>query len=167
MPEEKELTDVKDESSEDKPTSGKSPVILLAVIMLVQLAAAWGVAQFVILPRMAPASPVEETADEAPTRGNIFLVEGLVVTLMEDGRTHFLKVTPGLECENSAVEEELESRMPEIRDLLINRISTLSVAEVVAREGRDYLKEQILEDLNGTLREGKLLKVYFSEFVVQ
>jgi len=166
MPEEDAVTEEETKTSEPKPRRAIPPFAILGVIILVQVAAAWAVAQFMILPRLGEGGAAKESVSES-SRGEIFLMEDLVVTLVTEDGTRFLKVSPGLECQNSEVQAELEERMPEIRDMLINTLSGLSLAEAVSQEGRKAVKARILSDLNGTLTHGKLLNVYFSDFVVQ
>ena len=95
------------------------------------------------------------------------MMDDLVVTLNEPEGPRYLKVSPGLECENSRVEKEVKKRMPELRDLLIAGLSKRSMPELSAQGGREHLKKQLLEEFNGTLRSGELLNIYFSDFVMQ
>lgn len=166
MPEEEAVTQEEKPTSEKKKRFGLPPMAMLGAIVVVQLLAAWAVAQFMILPRLGEPAPAAESV-AATGRGEIFLMEDLVVTLVSDDGTRFLKISPGLECENSGVQAELEERMPEIRDMIINTLSGLTLAEAVASEGREALKARLLSDLNGTLTTGRLLNIYFSDFMVQ
>ncbi len=166
MPEEEAVTEEKNASSEKKAKKGLPPFAMLGAIVVVQLVAAWAVAQFMILPRLGePQEAVESVA--TGDRGEIFLMDDLVVTLVAEDGTRFLKISPGLECESAAVQAELEERMPEIRDMLINTLSGMSLAEAVAPEGREAVKARLISDLNGALTSGKLLNIYFSDFMVQ
>ena len=166
MPEEEAVTEGKKDSSEMKEKKPIPPMALLGAIVVVQLVAAWAVAQFMILPRLGePTAQVEVGSNSE--RGEIFMMDDLVVTLIVDDGTRFLKISPGLECENSTVQAEIEDRMPEIRDMLINTLSSMSLAEAVAPEGREAVKARLISDLNGTLTKGKLMNIYFSDFIVQ
>ncbi len=166
MPEEESVKEEKKDSSEKKEKKPIPPMALLGAIVVVQLLAAWAVAQFMILPRLGDPNPVVEEVATGE-RGEIFLMDDLVVTLIAEDGTRFLKISPGLECENAGVQAELEERMPEIRDMLINTLSSMSLAEAVAPEGREAVKARLISDLNGALTKGKLMNIYFSDFMVQ
>jgi len=165
--------------------------LLFAGIALAQLAIAVALAHFVILPRLpAPGGEAEAAATpdasgdkpdhgdegksaggdkhgEAATRGTIVLMENVVVNLQGDGRTHFLKVAPGLEVANAEAATEIEERMPELRDLVISHFASRGVTEVIGREGREQVKQELLADINNRLQHGQVLNIYFSDFVVQ
>lgn len=166
MPEKEAVKGEETKGSENKERKPIPPIAMLGAIIVVQIAAAWAVAQFMILPRLDGQSE-EDVTTEIASRGEIFLMDDLVVTLVTEDGTRFLKISPGLECDSPKVKAELESRMPEIRDMLINTLSGMSLAEAVASEGREAIKVRILSDLNGTLSKGKLLNIYFSDFMVQ
>lgn len=149
--------------------------ILLAAVIMAQVAIAFALAHFVILPRLpaqdasledvSEAEPKSE--DGAPQRGTIIMMDDVVVNLMDENGSHFLKVATGLEYSESKLEQEIADRMPELRALLIDHFASSTVKEVVSREGRDKVKQEILNDFNSRLTAGQLLNIYFSDFVVQ
>lgn len=153
-------------------------LLLFGGIALGQVAIAIALAHFVILPRLpdtavadslaAVQAAAEEAADAArPERGTIMLMEDLIVNLVDDDGTHFLKMAPGLEFSEAGLEEEITERMPELRGAIIDHFSSRSVQEMVSKEGRDEVKRDLLVDLNSRLTQGQLLDIYFSDFVVQ
>jgi flagellar basal body-associated protein FliL len=190
-----ETKDTLDEATPSEPAAAKRrplprKALLFAGIALGQLGLALGLAHFVILPRLpSPAgdaeAAVEADADgdtgkhgekakagehgegAAVARGTIVLMENVVVNLQGEDRTHFLKVAPGLEVADAHAAAELEERMPELRDLVISHFASRGVAEVIGREGREQVKQELLADINNRLLHGKVLNIYFSDFVVQ
>ena len=161
------------EEGKKKGPNLKKPLIMVAVI-LVQVALAYSVAQFVILPRL-PGSEAESDSTEvvveeeiAPKeRGIIIMMDDIVVNLKDGEDSRFLKVSTGLEFADKKLEQEISERMPELRDLLIDHLSNHEVEDMVHRQGREVVKQQVLEDFNNTLQAGNLLNIYFSDFVVQ
>ncbi len=95
------------------------------------------------------------------------MMEDVVVNLVDENGTHFLKVATGLEFADSKLEVEITERMPELRGLVIDHFSSRTVSEVVRRDGREQVKQELLEDFNSRLTQGQLLNIYFSDFVVQ
>jgi flagellar protein FliL len=163
---------------------------MLGGIILIQVIAAWSVAQFLILPRL-PGDPTaadslglvlgedgepileeeieveEEIAPEDRERGTILMMEQVVVNLIGIEGTHFLQVTAGLEYSEKKLEAEIGERMPELRDLLIDHLSSRNIEDVINREGRELVKSNVLKEFNRRLKTGDLINIYFSDFVVQ
>ena len=173
MAEEQEVAAV-EEKAEKKPSGLVRKLLLYGGIVVVQAVLAIGLAHFVILPRL-PASgegdslAIEEVVEEetAGERGTILMMEDVIVNLVDEDGTHFLKVATGLEFTDKELEAEITERMPELRGVIIDHFSSRSVEEVVRRDGRELVKEKLLEDFNSRLTQGQLLNLYFSDFVVQ
>ena len=105
---------------------------------------------------------VEELAEEY---GDRIVVGKLDVDTNRDTAIKYgIQAIPTLLLVNNG---EIADRMPELRDLLIDHLSSHQVEDVVHREGREVVKKQLLDDFNDRLQQGQLLNVYFSDFVVQ
>ncbi len=164
---------------EEKQKKPLPPIVkklaLYGSILIVQAGLAFALAQFVILPRLPNSADADslgalEMAEESPKpdeRGAILMMEDVVVNLVDENGTHFLKVATGLEFADSKLEVEITERMPELRGLVIDHFSSRTVSEVVRRDGREQVKQELLEDFNSRLTQGQLLNIYFSDFVVQ
>lgn len=170
------------ESMEDSSGGGgpdKKKLIrigMLVGIVLIQVAAAWAVARFLILPKLpgdgevADSSAVVEVEEVDPAdreRGTIVMMDDVVVNLTTMEGTRFLKVTTGLEFSDKKLETEITERMPELRAMLIDQLSCRTAEDVISRKGRELVKTEILEEFNQNLQQGDLLNIYFSDFVVQ
>jgi len=162
-----------EDSKEKKGPNLKKPLMMLGIVV-VQAVLAFVVAQFVILPRL-PVDPAEAdstaVAEEEVVpereRGSIVMMDDIVVNLRDTEGSRFLKVSTGLEFTEKKLEQEIGERMPELRDVLIGHLSSHMVEDMVHREGREVVKQQVLDDFNQTLQAGKLINIYFSDFVVQ
>jgi flagellar protein FliL len=71
--------------------------------------------------------------------------------------------------EAAATPPVLTEKMPLLRDAIIGVLSAKSAKEVLSVDGKDLLKEEILEVINEVLGfdEEIFVKVYFVEFLVQ
>jgi flagellar FliL protein len=65
------------------------------------------------------------------------------------------------------VKEELDARLPQIRDALIVLLSSKQISDITDFEGKALLKEDILVRLNDLLETGSIRSALFTEFVVQ
>ncbi len=63
--------------------------------------------------------------------------------------------------------QEMESRLPVINDILITLFASQTFEKVYTAEGKEQLRQQIKEMINQQLPEYHVIYVYFTEFVVQ
>jgi flagellar FliL protein len=64
--------------------------------------------------------------------------------------------------------EAMAGRLPMIRDAIIRVLSSKKVEEVLSGDGKEKLKEDLIESCNEAIGiEGAVVGVYFTEFIVQ
>ncbi len=116
---------------------------------------------------------IEETAQDAeevaePERiGPRYQLKTFIVNITDRDRDRYLKIKAELELSNDRVAKELDSRRPQLRDLVISLLGSQSFEEVRSIEGKDILREEILQRINAVLTTGKARRIFFTEFVVQ
>ncbi|MDO9573375.1 MAG: flagellar basal body-associated FliL family protein, partial [Candidatus Contubernalis sp.] len=79
----------------------------------------------------------------------------------------YLRVTRELGYDQKNMTKEIEKKEAELRDIVINILRTKSVEDISSPEGTENLRLEITEQLDKSLIEGKLLEVYFTEFLIQ
>lgn len=94
-------------------------------------------------------------------------IEPFVVNLADPLGKRFLKIAIDLEVKNSKVAGEVEKNMPKIKDSLLLLLSSKSYSDLASMEKKILLKKEIVERLNQILGKSKILRVYFTEFVIQ
>ncbi|MDP3266830.1 MAG: flagellar basal body-associated protein FliL [Sulfuricurvum sp.] len=99
--------------------------------------------------------------------GIMFPLELFTVNLLSESGRRYLKVEMNLELEGEELALELESKKPVLRDVIIRILSGKSLEEVSTIKGKETLKEEIVNDLNQRVKDGKIKNVYFTDFVVQ
>jgi flagellar FliL protein len=110
------------------------------------------------------ASHGEESLSEV---GIMFPLEIFTVNLLSESGRRYLKVEMNLELSGEELAVELETKKPVLRDVIIRILSGKSLEEVSTIKGKETVKEEILTDINGRLKDGKIKNVYFTDFVVQ
>jgi len=63
--------------------------------------------------------------------------------------------------------QEMESRMPVINDVLITLLTSQNFDTIYTAEGKEALRTDIKEKINSQIHEYDVIYVYFTEFVVQ
>jgi len=68
---------------------------------------------------------------------------------------------------NPAIKAELEGQLAAIRDAILVVLTTKTLQEVQDVQGKNQLREEILAAISKIVAQGKVSKVYFTDFVVQ
>jgi flagellar FliL protein len=106
-----------------------------------------------------------------------------IVNLAEPGGKKFIRVTATLEfappagfsglpeeektAELSTFTTEINSKIPVLDDTIVTLLSSKDFASVYSTEGKDTLRQEIMDAINTRLPEYKVIYVYFKEFVMQ
>lgn len=170
-------------SSEEKKQS--SPLVLIIIIVVLILFILIGVIVVLMMggsddtdPQQAPVQqerPASNTKNyseggaSAPLAeiGPMFPLDTFTVNLLSESGRRYLKVEMNLELGGEELAVELDSKKAVIRDIVIRLLSSKSLEEISTAKGKEKLKEQIVDQLNMRLRDGRINNVYFTEFVVQ
>lgn len=99
--------------------------------------------------------------------GLMYPLDTFTVNLLSESGRRYLKVEMNLEIEGEELSPELDTKKPIFRDIIIRILSSKSLEEISTIKGKEKLKEQIVEELNMRLKDGKVKNVYFTDFVVQ
>jgi flagellar FliL protein len=128
------------------------------------------------------AEPVS-SAEVLPGQGIMVDTSTKIVNLNEPGGKKFIRVTATLEFappagyESLKAEEktaamakfmeEINSRIPILDDSIVTLLSSKDFQSVYSTEGKDKLRQEIMDAVNTRLPDYKVIYVYFKEFVMQ
>ncbi len=166
------------DEQQDAPKKKKLGLIKWVVLAVVILALAGG-GYFAYMKFFAtPKAPTEEGAKpkdgEAPAapgevKGykDLVTLPTFVVNLADPLGRRYLKLTMDVEVSDEKAAMDLKSNESKIRDAVILLLSSKSFQELSTIESKILLKRQIVERLNQVLGGPKVLRVFFTEMVVQ
>lgn len=103
----------------------------------------------------------------APGVSTVFTLEPFIVNIYDGQELRYLKVKVELEMSNPAIKPELEGRLAAIRDAILVVLTTKTLQEIQDAQGKNQLREEILTAISKIVAQGKVSKVYFTDFVVQ
>jgi len=162
------------EQEEQQQGGGKKKLIILLVVFLLFLGGGGGAAyKFLVLDKQKEkqeenkAEKIQEEIRNVENLGIMFEVGTFVVNLADKDADRYLKVTIILEVENEQVKQEVEKRLPQIKDSITTLLFTRTSKELKTAEGVEKLKEEILRRVNAILPLGGVKNVYFTDFVIQ
>lgn len=167
-----EAEEVKAEESPPKKAKSKLLLILVIGVLLVALL---GVGGFIVYKQVMgggnDADKKAETAaaakKEASKLGVVTGLDPFIVNLAGEAGKRYIKVTMQLELSSKEGIEEVQQRMPQIKDSVITVLSSKTTEDLLTVDGKFQLKEQILTRVNILLQTGVVKNVYFVEFVIQ
>lgn len=118
----------------------------------------------------AEAAAVEETEVNI---GPLYKLDTLIVNLADHGGKRYLRITmemelkPADEVDTSDLVEEMDRRLPQIRDTILMILPSKTYADISDTTGKIALRDQIISQLNGLLKKGQISTIFFTEFVIQ
>lgn len=157
----------------EKEGSKKKLFIIIAAVVVVLLAG--GIGAWYFLKSKPPAPAEQDPGQNVPVPalkqqsqiGPMVNIEEFVVNIISGDTAHYVKASITVELTNEAVQSEVEQRMPQIRDAVLLLISNKTYEELQDLQGKKQLKAELLSKLNSFLQAGKVVSIYFTNFVVQ
>ena len=116
--------------------------------------------------KSADPSAVSEGAEASPGESK-FIPESFKVNLADSSGSHFAVVDVEIEVDADFVREEVVRLRPRIRDFIIVILSSKTYDQIASVDGRDFLREEIRNKINGYLTKGQIKNVYFTQFIIQ
>jgi flagellar FliL protein len=100
--------------------------------------------------------------------GKMVTLERFTVNLSTPGSAtpKYVQVNISLELPTDDSESEVNMKMPQVRNVIIDLFNSKRPADLATPEGRDYIKEEIRNALNGFLVTGKVKGVFFTNFAL-
>lgn len=109
---------------------------------------------------------VEEKEEEVKI-GPIYKMDTMIVNLADRGGKRYLRTTLQLELNTPDVLEEIEQRLPQLRDTILMILPAKQYADISTTEGKIALRDELVTKMNAILKKGQIATIYFTEFVVQ
>ncbi len=119
------------------------------------------------LNQQLPAAPAEKRTEAGLEELVFFQIEPLIVNPAGSNGERYLKASVTLEMDDVGVRQEIDKRLPQIKNQINNVLSSKTIEQIQTNEDRKNLQREILEKVNGMLIKGRVSNVYFEEFVYQ
>jgi len=156
---------------------GISKLLIAIILFVVLFFMGMMGAGFYILWSRIPAPPVdmdadkdlleEEIEEEQPDIGPLYSIGTMIVNLADKGGKRYLRVNMELELSHPEVAEEIEKRLPLIRDSILMVLSTKTYEDISTTDGKNELRNELVKSLGKFFMAGNIVNVFFTEFVVQ
>lgn len=158
------------EGEEQIPEKKKSSAlkwIIISVIAVLILGGGGAGAYFFLFKAAAPAADKKNAEQAKPQAAIFWPMDAFIVNLVDNDGERYLKAVMQLELSDQAAVEELNLLKPKLRDSILDLLSAKTYKDMMDPIGKQRLRDEIALRANGYLTKGKIVKVYFTEFVIQ
>ncbi len=154
------------EKTEKKEPPKKKKKMLILLLVLAVLAGSAAAAYFYFKKPAGEAAPVKKKTAAAELEN--FEMGEMVVNLAGNGGGHYLKVKITVEYpKDKKLAEELKRKKYLLSDALITALRAKTLTEVSSADSAAKLKSDLMSEINSRLDSGKVVGVYFTDFLVQ
>ena len=165
----------KEKPKDDAGKGGGKKKLIIIVAGLVLLLAGGGAGYYLLVLKPAHEKKVEESKaaalvkavpDEAKI-GPMVEIKEFVVNIIGTDAPHYVKASLSLELDKDTTLDEVNKRMPQIRDAILLLIGNKTFEELQDIQGKNQVKAELKSKINSFLKTGKVNNVYLTDFVVQ
>jgi len=168
-------------AAEGEQAPKKKGKLLIIIIAAVVLLGALGAGAFFMLGSSNHDEDEEVAADapKAKKKGGkesppvYVALENFTVNLVPDQGEQYLQVAVSLELGDAAAGEQIKLHMPKLRNKVMLLLSSKKGSDLVSKEGKETLAEEMKQEMNGVLdpagkgKDGPIKEVLFTSFIIQ
>lgn len=141
-------------------------IIIAVVILILSFGGAFLIGK-TVFKADADSQSVQAKSEKNTELGPLFESPEFTVNLANTNGRRFLMTQFSLEVNNEKVLSELEEKLPVVQDKVIIVLSSQTVDDLNSANGKAKIKQQLKDNLNEILSDGKILNIYFNNFVWQ
>lgn len=109
----------------------------------------------------------EEKKVEVVKKENLLPLDSFTVNLAQgEGPRRYVRLDAVLKMSDDAKAAEFEARKPQIRDTIISILNTKRADDLLKKEGKSFLKEEIKASINSFLVDGRVEDIYYISFQI-
>ncbi|MBU1139263.1 MAG: flagellar basal body-associated FliL family protein [Proteobacteria bacterium] len=94
-------------------------------------------------------------------------IREFIVNIISEDESHYVKAALTIELNKAEALDEVNKRMPQIRDAILLLVGNKTYEELHDLQGKKQLKAELVSKINSFLQHGKIRAIYFTDFVVQ
>lgn len=150
----------------EKTGKANQIIITITVCLLIFFAAVFSATLFFIYRIMPVKERYTKVTAGTEVKYLMPLGEEIVVNLADPLKQKYIRLNFTLVLDTEKTQLEVEKRKAQIRDIVINICRTKTSEELREKEGNSNLRNEILSAINAILPEGKVLDIFFTDFIV-
>jgi flagellar FliL protein len=151
------------EGGKEKKKGSKLKWIIIGIVVLLVLGGGGAGAYFFL----NKSANKEANAPPKPPIGAVWAPDVFIINLADADADRYLKVVMNFELSDPLAVAELDVMKPKVRDMVLSVLTVKGIKDLNSFEGKQRLKEEIAMRLNNHMTKGKVVQVYFTDFVIQ
>ena len=93
-------------------------------------------------------------------------LDPFLANLADEGNSRYLKMAIQVEFVGEPP-AYFDARLPQIRDVILTLVTSKTFADIRTPEGKERLREDVIDRINHVVAQEAVKSVYFTEFIVQ
>ncbi|NOQ50766.1 MAG: flagellar basal body protein FliL [Desulfuromonadaceae bacterium] len=161
----------KKDAAEQPEGGGSKKKLIIIIAAVVVLLIGVGVGAFLFLggedEKISPEQEQAELEKQARQVGPMVSIDTFIVNIIDDEESRYLKASITIEVNTPETAMEVSERMPQIKDAILLLVGNKTFSELQDLQGKIQLRAELINRLNSILLNGKVKRIYFTDFVVQ
>jgi flagellar FliL protein len=141
---------------------GKNKAVTIMVSMLLAIALLGGAGYFAFkkfTPKTEAAEPTAEELEELMVE-----TEEITTNLADQA---YIKLKFKIQADNKDAKTELEKRLFQVNNLIIYEISNMKTEDISGQKGLIHLEDVLKKEISKVMQDGKIVRVYTTEKIIQ
>ncbi|WP_290921483.1 flagellar basal body-associated FliL family protein [Halodesulfovibrio sp.] len=157
-----------EEGKETKKKSGKMKWIIMLLVLLILGGGGYFAYTTYFQNSTETAEPQDVQLEEVdPSDSQVVTLPSFLVNLSDPLGRRYIKLTLDVEVASPEAAKVLESANAKVRDAVILLLSSKSYSDLASLESKLLLKNELVTRLNQIIGSSKVVRVYFTELVIQ
>jgi flagellar protein FliL len=163
------------DSAKAAPSGGFKAWLPLIVTVLVMPVLAYGVAQFVILPKLQKGLGIKSSAASSDGGGSessdgkqeSVLMNKLLVNVADTMGARYLLVSISVVGNGSDFKQKMQDHDAQLRDMASGDLAMKTLADLEKPGERNVIRNELITGFNNILGPSTVKDIYFTEFAIQ
>jgi flagellar protein FliL len=154
--------------SDENKKKGNKLVIILLITLIVGLFGGAGFFGYYYFVKGKAPTETSTQGKEAKVEEKTVAMEEFILNLADTDSTVYLKTKMFIAFpeKTKGLEEEINKKMPEIRDI-VNTSLRLKTSKEFEGEGLENVRKALIDQINSVLQAGQITNIYFHEIITQ
>lgn len=157
-----------EEGKDQNKKSGKMKWVIMLLVLLLLAGGGYFAYTMYFQNSTETAEPQDvQLEDVDPADSQVVTLPSFLVNLSDPLGRRYIKLTLDVEVASSDAAQVLETSSAKVRDAVILLLSSKSYADLASLESKILLKNELVTRLNQIIGSSKVVRVYFTELVIQ
>jgi flagellar protein FliL len=175
------LSEIKPENNSNNEKSiSRSPILIVLLTLNLVILGGLGFMQWQLFTKMNKKESIQDVVAAEMSAaagivkksfkkddGILVSLDGFTANLAQgDGPRRFVRLEAVLKFNKKHSQKEFDARKPQIRDTIISILNSKRPKDLLEKQGKEYLKEEIKSAINNFMIDGTVMDVFYVGFQI-